>query len=93
MDLLEEFWRLISFGIYDPYDEDYDQYICDSSEYKIIDNEEGDHGIKKYYLNGNHIATYYNQGGDVDWWEFTQEGKEHFRSKVLKVINDEIDQL
>ena len=64
------------------------EYVIDDSKYHVIDNEESDHGIKKYYFDGELVAVWTNVGGDSDWYEFTESGIELF-TKIARNIFEE----
>lgn len=93
MDLIEEFGRAI--GVYLPYGFVYGfGYRTDLSEFNIIDGEEGDCGIKKYYsLCGKLLAVKEVFGGDDFDIEFTQYAKELFEPIIISAVKFKIENL
>jgi hypothetical protein len=93
MDLIEEFGRAI--GVYLPYDFTYDfRYKEDLSEFTVIDGEEGDYGIIKFYsLCGKLLAVREVFGGDDSDIEFTQYAKELFEPIIISAVKFKIENL
>lgn len=92
MELFEEFCNQIGVHCTN-HDVDID-CILDSTNYNVIDGEEGDYGVIRYYtLDGNLIATYTNCGGDLDYVEFTEFGKKLFTPLVMSVIELQLNKI
>lgn len=93
MDLIEEFGEAI--GVYLPYNFTYDlKYRTDLSEFNIIDGEEGDYGIIKFYsLTDELIAVKEVFGGDDFDIEFTQYAKELFEPIIMSAVKFKIANL
>lgn len=84
----------LSYSLYynNPFIDEYElDYEKDDSNYHIIDGEEGDYGIIKYFHNNIHICDYVNCGGDSDYYEYTEEGQKHFKELALKIFNAHLE--
>lgn len=73
-NLLEEFLSLYTESIRKKLESATVDLIRDDSEYHIVDGEEGDYGIVKYFVGHEHVATYINNGGDDERVDFTAFG-------------------
>jgi len=74
-------------------------------DYELVDNEEGDYGIVRYYgadVNGNqnvHLITRYVHGGDSEESFYTEAGRavakkiymDNFESVIDKCLADSVD--
>jgi len=69
------------------------EYERDTSNYHIIDNEEADYGIIKYFHNGVHICDYYNHGGDSYDYNYTPEGIEHFKEIAKEIFQKSLNEI
>lgn len=94
MNLLEEFCRELGVNIM--YSDDYDiEYNIDNSEFNVVDGEEGDYGVKKYYtvVNNKHIANVEYFGGDDYEVEFTKIGKLILNNRMRQHLSDKFNEL
>lgn len=92
MNLVESFCDEIRLYTYRDI-EDID-YTTDQSEFEVVDGEEGDNGIIKYYsLSGDLLAVKTVYGGDSEDIEFTEIGKNILKVKALEIFNKNIDLL
>jgi len=92
MNLLEEFCKEIGLRV--PMDiEDLD-YTTDTSEFNIVDGEEGDNGIIKYYtIDGDLLAIKTVYGGDSEEVEFTHWGKDMLKEKALDIFYNNVESI
>ncbi len=73
-------------------DNSYDNEIRkDTTDFTVVDGEEGDYGNYKYYSpNNSLLAIWICQGGDVYWYEFTKAGHDYFAPAVLRLIENQL---
>lgn len=91
-NLLEEFWEEIIHR-YPNFDDV--KFIEDRSEFNVVDGEEGDYGIIKYFtddLEHNLILTRTKDGDDYEY-KFSDFGKSLLKPLLFKKLNDIIDEL
>lgn len=63
----------------------------DDSDYVIVDGEEGDYGIIKYYTNDGFLfAIEINRGGDDIDVEFTSVARLIFGNMIEELISDKL---
>lgn len=92
MNLVESFCDEIRLYTYRDI-EDID-YTTDYSEFEVVDGEEGDNGIIKYYnLSGDLLAIKTVYSGDSEDIEFTEIGKNILKVKALEIFNKNIESL
>lgn len=62
--------------------------IRDHSGFVVVDGEEGDHGVIKWFskATGKLLATQTINGGDDEYVEFTKDGFDHFAPVFRKVV-------
>jgi hypothetical protein len=87
MNLFEEF--LSQLGIFADDPEDY-PHTTDSSEFVVVDGEEGDYGLIKYSDQGGLIAVKKVDGGDSEETYFTQYGVDKLIPLVKKWLDEKI---
>lgn len=62
----------------------------DDKLYNVVDGEEGDWGIIDYYIDNNLCATYVNNGGDNDYYNFTSWGVNYLKYEILRLITGKL---
>ena len=91
MNLLEELCRQVNLSSLDYGELD---YVEDYSCFIVVDGEEGDYGVIKYFTpKGNLLAIKTVNGGDSESTEFTEFGKDFLRHKVLNVLLDNYNKI
>jgi hypothetical protein len=63
-----------------------DGIIIDNSEFVVVDGEEGDYGIIKYFVGTDLVAIRTIYGGDDEDIEYTEIGKKWFKQQLMKAI-------
>lgn len=93
MDLIEEFLRFLGFWSNLPSDFIEFDYHIDNSEMNVVDGEEDDYGVVKYYSqSGGLLATKYIHGGDDENIEFTEYGKKIMKEKLWEILEKRINE-
>ncbi len=64
------------------------EYESDSSNYNVVDGEEGDYGTIIYSHNGIPVCIYINHGGDSEEYIFTRYGKAMMKLKLMDCIEE-----
>lgn len=91
MELIEELCRQANLSSLD-----YGEFDCieDSSEFVFVDGEEGDYGVIKYFTpKGNLLAIKTVEGGDSEFTEFTEFGKNFLKQKILNIFLDNYEKI
>jgi hypothetical protein len=92
MNLLENFCYEIGLRV--PMDIEDIEYTTDRSQFNIVDGEEGDNGVIKYYsLDGDLLAVRTVYGGDSEEIEFTHWGKDLLKEKALNLFYDNVENI
>lgn len=67
--------------------EEFDEsFEKDSSEFCIVDGEEGDYGKIHYLYEGKRVATHIIHGGDDEDVEFTEYGYEMVKERAIELL-------
>jgi len=69
------------------------KYTTDSSEFTVVDGEESDYGIIKYFVDDVLVARKMVHGGDHEEIDFTFEGIELLKQSTLRLIAGRIGEL
>ena len=85
--LIDYFENEIRYHFYKLLGEDDEKYRTDYSEFIVVDGEEGDYGIIKYYYGEELIAVKTVYGGDEEGTEFTEFGKLLFNAKLINCLS------
>lgn len=92
MNLLEEFCNEIGLRV--PVNIKDVEYRTDMTGFNIVDGEEGDNGIIKYFSSDELLlAIKINYGGDHSEIEFTNTGVELLKKEVLRFLNKSINDI
>lgn len=90
MNLFEEF--LSQLGVYTNHPEDI-LHTVDHSEFIIVDGEEGDYGLVKYWDENDLLAIRKVSGGDIEETFFTKMGKSKLSELAKKWLNITIEKI
>jgi len=63
------------------------EFRVDSSDFVVVDGEEGDYGTTKYFIGDDLVAVKTDYGGDSYDYEYTEFGK----SFMLNLIKCKLD--
>lgn len=92
MDLFEEFCNQI--GLSKPSDAIDIRYKIDDSDFVVLDGEEGDSGIIRYYsLDGKLLAVRNVYGGDDEDTEFTSYAISLMKLMVQDILIEKFKQI
>lgn len=93
VDILEQFWYTVQSNLYSKITSaDIDkQLTIDDSQFVVVDGEEGDYGIYKYFHNTELVAKRTIYGGDVEDTEFTEYGKTFLKIQFYKLLDEVLD--
>lgn len=82
-------------AIDDPLSKIMDGLVIDKSQFVGVDGEEGDYGIITYSLGldygpdaGKLIATHVIEGGDCEYYEYTDFGKDWINRAIIELIKN-----
>lgn len=99
-ELLEDFCHQVGLNYSYPYSSKKEIYHFlierDDSEFVVVDGEEADHGIIRYYsydsetIDRELLATKTVNGGDDEDIEFTRSGKLIFSTCAIEILRDRI---
>ena len=66
--------------------------VRDNSEFVVVDGEEGDHGIIKFFSKKDNamLAVQTVNGGDDEWVEFTKAGFDFFKPHFEEIIKNHL---
>lgn len=65
-----------------------DDYRADYSQFNVVDGEEGDYGVIRYFHGDELVAIKNVYGGDSEEVEFTSFGKTLFNAKLINALTD-----
>lgn len=88
VSLLKAFFEDIQYGFFDNLEKIEPNFEIDNSEFVVVDGEEGDYGLIKYSLDGIHIATKVVEGGDSEYYEWTETGKAMLHEWLVTAIRN-----